>query len=354
MPPTVALLPGQTAFAGNDYLGLAGDPRLADALYEGARRYGISSMSSRWALGWTELHARLERELAEYFGTEDACVLGATYMGGAVYFEVMRKKHDTVYCDATSHSNLFLGMKAAGYEIKTFRHLDADDLDRKLAEHRGNTPVVATDGVYGISGEVAPLKAIRDAARAHGAPLFIDDAHGVFALGRSGRGAAEARNLAPGDAVVLGSLSKALGCNGGFLLGTREEVEAFRKSTPVCGASQPIPPLAAAALRALEIVRQDPGLRERMWSNATRMRAAAKEYGLGVASEESPIVALTLADETEASALDAHLRTEGLVAPYFKYPSEPRHNLLRCAARACYGKDELERFRRALATRPRA
>ncbi|MCW8133400.1 MAG: pyridoxal phosphate-dependent aminotransferase family protein, partial [Planctomycetota bacterium] len=327
MPPTVALLPGQTAFAGNDYLGLAGDPRLAEALYEGARTYGISSMSSRWALGWTELHARLERGLAEYFGAEDACVLGATYMGGAVYFEVMRRAHATVFCDATAHSNLFLGMKAAGFTIESFRHLDAEDLRRKLAAHRGPPPVVATDGVYGISGEVAPLDAIRDAARAHGAPLFIDDAHGVFAVGPTGRGSAEARGLAPGDAVVLGSLSKALGCNGGFLLGTRDEVEAFRRSTPVCGASQPIPPLAAAALRALEIVREDPGLRARMWSHAERMRAAAREHGLGVVSEESPIVALTLADEAEARALDAHLRTEGLVAPYFKYPSEPRHNL---------------------------
>lgn len=353
MPPKVAVQPGQVVFAGNDYLGLAGDPRLAEALYAGAQRYGVSSMSSRWALGWTELHARLERELAAYFGVEDACLLGATYLGGSVYYEVLRKAHDTVYCDETVHANQYLGMKGAGFTVRKFKHLDVKDLRRQLEAHAGPAPVIATDGVYGISGELAPLAEIRDLARRFNAELFIDDAHGVFALGPNGRGAAEACGLEPNDAAVLGSMSKALGCNGGFLLGSADRVEAYRRSTHVGGASQPVPPVAAAALCALEVLRTDAGLRQRMWSNASRMHAAAAEAGLGVVTTASPIVALVLKDEFEAQALSDHLRTVNLIAPYFKYASEPRQNFLRCAARACYTDEILERFRAALLSRPR-
>lgn len=353
MPPTIGLLPGQTAFAGNDYLGLARDPRLAEALCEGARAFGVSSTSSRWVLGWTELHARLERELAAFFEVEEACILGATYMGGAVYYEVQRKSHAAVYADETCHSNQFLGMQAAGYEVRTYRHLDAADLRRQLEAHRGPAPLVATDGVYSITGELAPLAELHEAARRFQAELFIDDAHGAFALGAHGRGAAEACGLACGEVAILGSMSKALGCTGGFLLGSRARVEAYRHSSHVSGASQPTPPDTAAALRALEILRQEPERRERMWRTAAFMREAAQEAGLGVVSDRAPIVALVLSGPAEARALDAHLRAAGLVAPYFEYPSEPRKNLLRCAARACHSDEELARFRKALLTRPR-
>jgi 7-keto-8-aminopelargonate synthetase-like enzyme len=354
MPPKVALQSGQTAFAGNDYLGLSTDPRLIQALSDAAKRYGISSTSSRWALGWTEVHAQLEHDLAAFFGAGDACIIGATYMGGAIYYEVLRKTHDTVYCDEQVHSNQYLGMKAAGFTIHTFKHLDPTSLRSKLQAHTGRPPLVATDGVYGISGEVAPLAELSTVARSFNAELFIDDAHGVFALGAGGRGAAEAAGLKPDDATILGSMSKALGCNGGFLLGKAERVELYRRSTHVSGASQPTAPIAAACVCAIEIVRSEPGLRERMWANAARMRTAAAESGMSVVSDASPIVALELKDEFEAAALADHLRTVGLVAPYFKYPSEPRQNLLRCAGRACYSNDILNRFAGALKSRPRS
>jgi 7-keto-8-aminopelargonate synthetase-like enzyme len=354
MPPKVVLESGQTAFAGNDYLGLSSDPRLTQALYEAAKRFGISSTSSRWALGWTEVHAQLERDLAHFFGVEDACILGATYMGGAVYYEVMRAKHDTVYSDEQVHSNQFMGMKAAGFEVVKFKHLDPASLRQKLSSHTGRPPLVATDGVYGISGELAPLAELHAVAKSFGAELFVDDAHGVFALGASGRGSLEACGVKFGDAAVLGSMSKALGCNGGFLLGGAQRVEAYRRSTHVSGASQPTAPIAAACVRALEIVRNEPTLRERMWTHAAQMRAAAAESGIDVVSTQSPIVALMLKDEHEAAMLADHFRNFRLVAPYFKYPSEPRQNLLRCAGRACYSKDELERFAQALRSRPRA
>ena len=344
----------ETVFAGNDYLGLCRDPRLLEALYEGGKRYGISSTSSRWAIGWTEVHEKLERDLAKFFNTDDACLLGGTYVGGSVYFEVMREFHDTVYCDEFVHSNQYLGMKASGFEIRSFSHLDPADLSAKLAQHTGKPPLIATDGIYGISGEIAPLKELWALTQKHGGRLFIDDAHGVFSLGPNGRGAAEECSIAGRGITILGSMSKALGCNGGFLVGDQADVDAFRRASAVCGGSHPAPPIAAASVRALEIVDKEPDRLQRMKENAAHMRAVAADHGIEVVSSIGPIIALVLQDEFEAQALSKHFLTFGLGVPYFKYPSEPRQNFLRCVSRASYTEENLQTFSKALRTRPRA
>ncbi len=177
-------------FAGNDYLGLARDPRLAKAAHRAALRLGVSPTSSRWGLGWTDLHEQLEGELAEFLGSDATCLLSQAFLGGVTYFTTLAEEFDTVYCDELSHTNLVLGMRAAGMRIVTYRHLDADDLRSKLASHAGKPPIIATDTLFGISGELAPLAAVRDLAVQHRAELLLDDAHGVFALGATGRGAA--------------------------------------------------------------------------------------------------------------------------------------------------------------------
>lgn len=340
--------PERVNFAGNDYLGLARDPRLAEALAVAARQHGISATSSRWGLGWTEVHERLEQELAQFLGVEAACILGAAYFGGPVYFSEMAAESPVVYCDEFSHSNLFFGVRAAGLELRTYRHLDAGHLEQLLAAHSGAPPLLVTDGVFGISGELAPLAEIRDLAQRHGAELLVDDAHGLFALGETGRGSAELCGLQPGEFTLLGSMSKALGVNGGILAGRRALVERFRRSTPASGSAIPPVPIAAACRESLRIAHAETDLRARLANNHRRMLQAIAKAGLMVVEDRTAILALDLADEVEARHLDAHLLAHGLRVPYFKYASEPRENLLRSVARACYGEAELQRFETAI------
>jgi 8-amino-7-oxononanoate synthase len=337
-------------FAGNDYLGLARDPRLAEVLGRTAKERGISATSSRWALGWTDIHQQLEEELANFFGAEAACIMGAAYFGGMAYFSVLGKSHPVVYCDETSHSNLFFGMRAAGFEIRTFKHLDADDCRAQVDKDEPQAAVIATDGVYGISGEIAQLGKLKETAHAAKARLFIDDAHGVFALGVTGKGSSELYDVGASEAVILGSLSKALGCNGGFLVGREALVDQFRHAEGPSGSAIPPAPIAAACIEALRIVRTEPELREKMWRNAKRMRDALKERRIGVVSEQTPIVAMNFADEFEAAAAAEHFMSHGLRIPYFKYASEPRENMLRAAARACYTEEQLQCFEAAAAS----
>lgn len=335
-------------FAGNDYLGLARDPRLAEALSRTAREHGISATSSRWALGWTDIHQQLEEELADFFGAQAACIMGAAYFGGMAYFAVLGKSCSAVYCDETSHSNLFFGMRAAGFDIHTFKHLDGNECRALVEKDDPVASVIATDGVYGISGEIAPLGQLKQTAAVAGAHLFIDDAHGVFVLGDRGRGSSELHGVDGNDAVILGSLSKALGCNGGFLVGDETRVEQFRHAEGPSGSAIPPAPIAAASLKALSIVRAEPELRARMWRNARRMRDALRRRRIDVVSGQTPIIAMNFADEFEAAAAAEHFLSQGLRIPYFKYASEPRENMLRAAARACYTEDQLQRFEAAV------
>ena len=331
-------------FAGNDYLGLARDPRLAEAMCRAAKEYGVGATSGRTFLGWTDVHQQLEDDLAEFMGTEDACVIPAAYLGGLFYYKRMAEHCKTVFCDRISHANQFDGMHAAGFEIRPFEHLDAGDLRRQLAAYDGPPPLVATDSVYGMSGELAPLREIADAAREAGAELFIDDAHGVFALGESGRGAWELCGIEPNEATVLGSMSKALGVVGGFFIG-RKEIVASLKGRPHGAGSTPMPPpVAATCSEALRIVRTEPERRARMEAHAKRMREVLAKHGIKVVSDRTPILGMILKDEFEAAELAREFETNGLVIRYAKYPSEPRHNLLRGAARACYTEDDLGRF----------
>jgi len=344
-------------FAGNDYLGLAADPRLAEAMCRTARERGVGATSGRSFLGWSDVHEQLEQDLRAFMGTEDACIIPSTYLGGLIYYKYLAARGvRVVFCDATSHANQFDGMHAAGLEIRTFAHLDAGDLRRLLAEYRpakDGPAVVATDSVYGISGELAPLREIADAARDAGAELFIDDAHGVFALGESGRGAWEQCGLGPDEATVLGSMSKALGVVGGFFIGRAGIVGQFKRGPFACGSSPLPPPVAAACGAAIGIVRAEPERRERMWAHARRMRQVLEAHGIRVVSDRSPVVAMLLRDEHEAAELAAYFESRGLVIRYAKYPSEPRHNLLRAAARACYTEADLARFEEAVAGAPR-
>lgn len=341
-------------FAGNDYLGLATHPAVVTAMQEAAGRYGISSTASRWSVGWTDVHEQLERNLATFLLTQDACIFGSAYLGGAIYFGRMAARgYRIVLCDETVHANQYMGMRAAGLEVRTFRHLDVADLKRQAASCQGQRAILATDGVYGISGEVAPLAEMAEVARQIGAELFVDDAHGVGVIGATGRGSVELCNVDPGGATVLGSMSKAMGTYGGFLAGRREFVEEFRHSPEASGSTAMPPALAAASLAALDLICRQPSLRDRLHANAAAMRRILADNNIPVVCDKHPIIAMLLADEVEAARLAEHFLSQGLRIPYFQYASEPRHNLLRAVGRAVYTSEHLARFEQAVRSRPK-
>ncbi|PCJ56913.1 MAG: hypothetical protein COA79_17395 [Planctomycetota bacterium] len=346
--PQIVLTEQKISFAGNDYLGLSRDERLIEALYQSAKEYGISPTSSRWGLGWNTIFEEMEKNLTEFFGTEDATFFGIAFIGGLIYFSAMREKHDTVFCDATCHVNLFKGMSAAGYTVHKYRHLDVAHLEELLETHAVKNPIIATDGLWGISGEIPPILEISNLAKKYNAELLIDDAHGVFGVGCRGRGVAEHCGIKPEDATILGSMSKALGCNGGFLVGREELVDLFRSNEVTSGTSASAVPIIGACVKAMQIIKDEPELKDNLYKNAKRMRVALNSKGISTVDENSPIIGMVLKDEFEAAKLSEHLYKYDIAIPYFKYASEPRHELLRGIAKSCYTEQELLLFEKAI------
>jgi 7-keto-8-aminopelargonate synthetase-like enzyme len=335
--------------AGNDYLGLARDPRLADAAARAARDRGISATAGRWSIGWTDLHQQLEARLAVFFGTEDACIHGSGYLGAPAFFAAMEKDYAAVFCDEFVHSCVYLGMRGAGLDIHPYRHMGASDLAEKLDAYDGPPPIVTTDGVYGISGEIAPLDEVVRLGKAKGALVFSDDSHGLFCVGPAGKGTAGLFGLGQDDLVVTGSMSKALGCYGGCTAGPKAVIERVRRAVNYVG-STPLPlPIVGACIAALEVIEEDRGLLERLRANRVRMVEALSRKRVNVVSDERcPIVTMALSGEEQARRLAEHLCENGLVLRYFQYPTEPRPNLLRAVSRACYDDGLMRRFETAL------
>lgn len=337
-------------FGGSDYLGLSAEPRVADAVCREVRKRGFSTGAGRWSIGWSDLHQQLEDELKLFFRTEDACIQGSAYLCGPAFFAAAASEHDTVFCDENSHPNLILGMRGAGLQIVAYNHLDAQDLKRRLARFRGRAPVIASDGLFGISGEFAPLARIADVAERHGALMFVDDAHGVFSVGSGGRGSAELFELNPDSLLLMGSMSKALGAYGGFIAGSSYWVEKIRRAVNYVGSTPPPFPVVAGCLEALRIVAAEPQRRCILQRTVDRMRSVLQSFDVPLVSDpHAPIVSMLLEDPETAKNLAETLNGSGLVLRYLDYPSEPRKNMLRSAARTPYSEQHLRTFADALA-----
>ena len=339
---------GFVVFAGTDYLGLSTDEFVIATAARAARDYGMGTSSSRIAMGTIDLHLLVEARLARFLGTEDAFAYVSGYLGGITYFGIHAGTDCEVLIDERAHSSVRLGAAAYGLTLTPFRSRDAADLERLIAQSKAKTRVVATDGIAGIAGAVAPLADYARIAKAHGAALFVDDAHGVGVLGERGRGTPEHFGFDPNEVVVCGSLSKALGCGGGFIAGRKEVIDKVRRTPPAVGATPISPAYAAASIAAIDIVESQPGRRARLFENAARLRAACARLGLKTGGEPTPIVPIYFADAAAAQGASATLKDAGILCPWFDYGAGDDPGILRAIARAVHSDSDLDRFESAL------
>jgi 7-keto-8-aminopelargonate synthetase-like enzyme len=337
-----------TVFAGTDYLGLSTDEFVIATAARAARDYGMGTSSSRIAMGTCDLHLLLEARLGRFLGTEDAFAYVSGYLGGLTYFGLHAGADCEVLIDERAHSSVRLGAQAYNLRITPFANRDAADLERRLAQSKAAVRVVATDGVAGMAGALAPLADFAHVAKAYDAALFVDDAHGVGVMGERGRGAAEYFGLDLNDLVVCGSLSKALGCGGGFIAGRKEVIDRVRRTPPATGATPITPAYAAASIAAIDLVESQPGRRAKLFENAGKLRVALRGLGLHVGGEPTPVVPIHFPDAPTAQAASAALHDAGLLCPWFDYGSGDHPGLLRAIARAVHTDDDIRRFEEAL------
>ncbi|MEA2351378.1 MAG: 8-amino-7-oxononanoate synthase [Thermoleophilaceae bacterium] len=343
----------------NNYLGLTRDPRVRDAARDALDRYGTALTGSRFLNGTIPLHLELERELAEWMGTEDALAFTTGYQANVGCLSTLLAPGDTVICDSGDHASIMDGVAMSRAKLRPFRHGRLDKLESMLgrAEADGGGVLVVVDGVFSMEGDVCDVPRVAELCAAHGARLMVDEAHGVGVLGARGAGAAEA--LGAEDAVDLrmGTFSKSLASCGGFIAGPADVVDFLRlQSRAFMFTAAAVPAAVGAALEAVRICRSDegPALLARLAENAKYLERGLESLGFrvvrsgAVAPDGSeivtPVVPVLVGDDWKAALLWKALYDGGLYTNVALYPAVERGGaLLRTSVMATHEQAHLDR-----------
>lgn len=339
-------------FCSNDYLGLAADPRIVEALRNGADRWGAGSGASRLVSGNTSAHAELEQRLAAYIGAPRAVLFASGYQANLGALTTLTAEGDAIFSDALTHASLIDGCRLSRAETHVFEHGSAPHLDQLLRDNP--TPgikLIVTDAVFSMDGDRAPLAEIVEIAARHGALIYLDEAHALGVFGPGGRGMAAELGLAERVAIRMGTLGKSFGVAGAFVAcdepAARLLVSRARSLLYTTGAPAP---LAEACLAALSLVEAADKRREILWDNVAMFRELAHRAGLPLLESSTPIQPLMVGDAARTTAISRRLWDLGLFVTGFRPPTVPEgSSRLRVTLTAAHERAHVERLVEGLA-----
>ncbi len=334
-------------FCANNYLGLAGDPRLVEAAHKALDRYGYGLSSVRFICGTQDVHKELEARLSEFLGTDDTILYSSCFDANGGLFETLLGPEDAVISDALNHASIIDGVRLC--KAKRFRYANNDmaDLETQLKDAAGcRYRLIVTDGVFSMDGSIANLKAVCDLADRYDALVMVDDSHAVGFMGENGRGTHEHCGVMGRVDIITGTLGKALGgASGGYTSGRREIVEWLRqRSRPYLFSNTLAPVIAATSLAVLDLVREEPELREKLKENSRYFRQAMTEAGFTLVPGEHPIIPVMLGDAVLAQRMAARMLEEGIYVVGFSFPVVPKGQArIRTQMSAAHSREQLER-----------
>ncbi|GLO50423.1 8-amino-7-oxononanoate synthase [compost metagenome] len=339
------------AFCSNDYLGLANHPEVIAAWQAGAERWGVGGGASHLVIGHSTPHHQVEEALAELTGRPRALLFSTGYMANLGAITALVGQGDTVLQDRLNHASLLDGGLLSGARFNRYLHNDPASLASRLDKAVGNTLVV-TDGVFSMDGDLADLPALADVARARGAWLMVDDAHGLGTLGTQGGGIVEHFGLGVEDVpVLIGTLGKACGTAGAFVAGSEELIEALVQfARPYIYTTSQPPALACATLKSLELLRREAWRREHLAALIRQFREGAQQIGLELMDSPTPIQPIVIGDSAQALRLSRMLRERGLLVTAIRPPTVPAGSArLRVTLSAAHSEAQVQLLLNALA-----
>jgi len=330
----------------NNYLGLTTHPKVREAAIEAVRQYGTSCTGSRFLNGSLRLHNQLEEELADFVGKEAAVVFSTGYQVNVGTISALVGRGDVVITDKEDHASIVDGCQMALGEMLRFRHSDMNSLKRALSRCEPDQgKLVVIDGVYSMGGDIAPLPDIIPLCQKYGARLMVDDAHAVGVLGDCGRGTANYYGVTDGVDLIMGTFSKSFASLGGFLAGDDAVIHYVQHHARslIFSASMPAANVAAC-LAALDIMRSDPGLSQRVCDIAARMREGYQALGYNTGASETPVVPIIIGDDDKTfmmwrALFDAGVYTNPVIPPAVP----PSKSLLRTSYMATHTDEQMER-----------
>jgi 8-amino-7-oxononanoate synthase len=356
--PVVEMEGRETIMLGsNNYLGLTGDPRVKAAARNALERYGTALTGSRLLNGTIPLHVDLEREIAEWMGTDDSLVFTTGYQANLGCIGTILEPGDTVIVDSGDHASILDGCRLSGARLRPFRHNRIDKLERMLERARadGGGVMVVVDGVFSMEGDICDLPPIVELCRSHGARLMVDEAHGVGVLGDRGTGACELFGLADEVDLRMGTFSKSLASCGGFVAGPADVIEYLRiTARAFVFTAAAVPAAIGAALEAVRICRSEGApLFARLLDNAAYLHAGLRDLGLVVVEPTTlpdgstaitPIVPIVVGEDWQAVLLWKALFEAGVYTNVALHPAVPPGGaLLRTSLMATHERSHLDR-----------
>jgi len=340
-------------FCGNDYLGLSQHFAVVGALQDAAGREGAGGVASHLVCGHHATHDALERELADWIGAPRALLFGSGFMANLAVVQALLDDEGLCVQDRLNHASLIDAARLAGCRLRRYPHGDPEGALRQLRAEPDLPAMIATDGVFSMDGDVAPLRELSLVARVQQAVLYVDDAHGVGVLGPDGRGSvAEAKLDVDHVPLQLATLGKALGGYGAVVLGNEDLIGHLAETARPYLYTTALPPAqAAATLAAVKLARREHWRRTKLFELAARFRDRARALGLDVLPSETPIQPVMIGDDARAVRIARELEEVGYWVAAIRPPTVPEGRArLRVTLSALHGRSDIDGFLEALAT----
>jgi len=341
-------------FCANNYLGLADHPELIRAAKAALDRYGYGMASVRFICGTQEEHKALEEKIADFLGMEDVILYSSCFDANAGLFETLLSEEDAVISDALNHASIIDGVRLSKARRYRYANNDMDDLEAKLQEAADvRFRLIATDGVFSMDGIIANLQGVCDLAKTYDAMIVVDDSHAVGFVGEHGRGTVEHCGVEGRVDIITGTLGKALGgASGGYTAGSRRIVEWLRqRSRPYLFSNTLAPVIAAASIKAFELIESGGSLRRKLKNNSDQFRAGMSKAGFDLVSGEHPIIPVMLGDAKLAQQMAGRMLQEGIYVIGFSFPVVPEGQArIRVQMSAAHSQSDIDRVIEAFAT----
>ncbi len=329
----------------NNYLGLTNHPRVKEAAIQAVEKFGSGCAGSRFLNGNLELHEELEKKLARFFRKEAALVFATGYQTNLGTISALLGRNDVAIIDKYDHASIIDGCRLSFGQIKKFRHNDMKDLEKVLESTKNKGQLIIVDGVFSMEGDIVDLPPIVKLAKAYGARIMVDDAHGIGVLGKGGRGTAEHFGLEDQVDLIMGTYSKSLAAIGGFVVGNEEVINYIKHigRSMIFSASLP-PALVASVNAALDIIEEEPQLREQLWRNTRKMLSGFKALGFDTGLSETPIIPIIIKNDLKTYEMCKRLFEQGIfVNPVVSPAVPPGRELLRTSYMATHTEEQLDR-----------
>lgn len=338
-------------FSGCGYFDLQGHPEIIKAAAEAVKRFGISCATSPLVYGNNQVLMEVVEKACRFFGSESALYFASGYLGNSILLDGLRDRYDIVFLDKESHYSVLTAASITQKPVIYFNYRDAADLSKKLKENMrpSQRPLLICDGIFPISGDISPISEYRQLLNNYdNAIICVDDAHASGVIGEKGWGTFEYLGIQGERLYTAGTLSKAFGAHGGIIAGSQELIRELNEKSNIHHSCSPVPiPIAAAAVKAFEILHKNPGMRIKLWDNVAYAKKKLRAFGFNINTSPVPIICLHSKERIDFKALQLELFKKNLAVTYLpagRYTSVPAGGAIRISIFSSHSREQIDRL----------